>query len=175
MNYQVNSCKILIRPGKNLHAPAQSELRTWCRDRTTAAASRLASFNEGVAADMSAAAGTAQEVSVTGSALGSRLRLPAGYVIDQATRAGLLLVPELAGSGPVRYELWDPGTRRVTRSFENVIAASPAEIAWMPGCTVGCRVHVLHLPGGRVNLISLRGEASPTKARSARSKPAAAA
>ena len=115
----------------------------------------LVSYRPG--ADMSAAAGTAQEVSVTGSALGSRLRLPAGYVIDQATRAGLLLVPELAGSGPVRYELWDPGTRRVTRSFENVIAASPAEIAWMPGCTAGCRVHVLHLPGGRVNLISLPG------------------
>jgi len=117
---------------------------------------------------MSAAAGTAREVSVTGSALGSRLRLPAGYVIGQATRAGLLLVPELAGSGPISNELWDPGTRRVTRSFENVIAASPAEIAWMPGCTVGCRVHVLHLPGGRVNLISLPGRSQSREARSAR-------
>jgi len=115
----------------------------------------LVSYRPG--ADMSTAAGTAQEVSVTGATLGPRLRLPAGYVIDQATRAGLLLVPERAGSGPVRYELWDPATRRVTRSFENVIAASPAEIAWMPGCTVGCRVHVLHLPAGRVNLIFLPG------------------
>jgi len=68
-----------------------------------------------------------------------------------------LLVPEVPGSGPVRWELWDPGTRRVTRSFENMIAASPAEIAWMPGCTAGCQVHVLHLPEGRVSLISAPG------------------
>jgi len=128
----------------NLTAPGAAPGALW-----------LVSYRPG--ADMSAAAGTAQQVSVTGSALGSPLRLPAGYVIDQATRAGLLLVPEQPGSGPVRYELWDPGTRRVTRSFENVIAASPAQIAWMPGCTVGCRVHVLHLPEGRVTLISLPG------------------
>lgn len=115
----------------------------------------LVSYRPG--ADMSVAAGTAREVSVTGSAPGPPLRLPAGYVIDQATRAGLLLVPELTGSGAVRYELWDPGTRRVTRSFENVIAASPAEIAWMPGCTAGCRVRVLDLPGGRAQEISLPG------------------
>jgi hypothetical protein len=115
----------------------------------------LVSYRPG--ADMSTAVATAQQVSVTGAALGPRLRLPAGYVIDQATRAGLLLVPEMPGSGPVRWELWDPGTRRVTRSFENMIAASPAEIAWMPGCTAGCQVHVLHLPEGRVSLISLPG------------------
>jgi hypothetical protein len=115
----------------------------------------LVSYRPG--ADMSVAAGTAREVSGTGSALGPGLRLPAGYVIDQATRAGLLLVPELTGSGAIRYELWDPGTRRVTRSFENVIAASPAEIAWMPGCTAGCRVHVLDLPGGRAEEFSLPG------------------
>jgi hypothetical protein len=118
----------------------------------------LVSYRHG--ADMSTAAGNAQEVSVTGAALGPRLRLPAGYVIDQGTRAGLLLVQELAGSSPVRYELWDPGTRRVTRSFVNLIAASPAEIAWMPGCTAGCRVHVLDLPGGRAGEISLPGRST---------------
>jgi hypothetical protein len=116
----------------------------------------LVSYQPG--ADMSAAAGTAQQVSVTGAALGRRLSLPAGYVIDQGTRAGLLLVQEQAsGSSPVRWELWDPSTRRVTRSFVNVIAASPAEIAWMPACTAGCRVHVLHLPGGRAGEITLPG------------------
>ena len=52
----------------------------------------LISYRPG--ADMSTAAGTAQQVSVTGATLGPRLRLPAGYVIDQATRAGLLLAPE---------------------------------------------------------------------------------
>jgi hypothetical protein len=115
----------------------------------------LVSYRPG--ADPGVAAGTAQEVSITGSALGPRLTLPAGYVIDQATRAGLLLVPEVPGPGALRYELWDPGTRRVMRSFENVIAASPAEIAWMPGCTAACRVHVLDLPAGRAGAISLPG------------------
>ena len=110
---------------------------------------------------MSTAVGNAQEISVTGATLGPRLRLPAGYMIDQGTRAGLLLVQELAGSSPVRYELWDPGTRQVTRSFVNLIAAGPAEIAWMPGCTAGCRVHVLGLPGGRVEQISLPGRSKP--------------
>jgi hypothetical protein len=115
----------------------------------------LVSYRRG--ADMSTAAGEAQEISVTGATLGPRLRLPAGYVIDQGTRAGLLLVQEVQSSSSVGYELWDPGTRRVTRSFVNLIAASPAEIAWMPGCTAGCQVHVLDLPGGRVQEISLPG------------------
>ena len=124
----------------------------------------LVSYRHG--ADMSTAAGTAQEVRVNGAALGPRLRLPAGYVIDQGTRAGLLLVQAVADSN----ELWDPGTRRVTRSFVNLIAASPAEIAWMPGCpvdftalparTASCRVHVLDLPGGRVEEISLPGRST---------------
>jgi hypothetical protein len=118
----------------------------------TAGALWLISYRHG--AKMSTAA-DAQEVTVTGAALGPRLRLPAGYLIDQGTRAGLLLVQELAGPGS--YELWDPGTRRVTRSFGNLIAASPAEIAWMPSCTAGCRVHVLDLPSGRVREISLPG------------------
>ena len=118
----------------------------------------LISYRRG--ADMSTAAGNAQEISITGAALGPRLRLPAGYVIDQGTRAGLLLVQDPAGSSPVRYELWDPGTGRVIRSFVNLIAASPAEIAWMPGCTASCRVHVLDLPGGRTREISLPGRST---------------
>jgi len=115
----------------------------------------LVSYRRG--ANMRTAVGTAHEVSVTGAMLGPRLRLPPGYVIDQGTRAGLLLVQDMAGSGPVRYELWDPGTRRVTRSFENLIAASPAEVAWTPACTVHCQVRVLELPGLRVEEISLPG------------------
>ena len=107
----------------------------------------LVSYRAG--ALMAAAAGTAREFSVTGAALGPRRRLPPGYVISQGTGAGLLLVPELAGPGGVRYQLWDPGTRRVSRFFPNVIAASPGEIAWMPDCTARCTVHVLDLDGGR--------------------------
>ena len=143
--YVADGSRVASRIGAaDLTAPAAAPGALW-----------LVSYRRG--ADMSTAVGNAQEVSVTGATLGPRLRLPAGYVIDQGTRAGLLLVQELAGSSPVRYELWDPGTRRVTRSFVNLIAASPAEIAWMPGCTASCRVHVLDLPGGRVEEISLPG------------------
>lgn len=113
----------------------------------------LVSYRPG--ADMSTAAGTAQEVSVAGAALGPRLRLPAGYVINQGTRAGLLLAQEQPGSGPGRYELWNPGTRRVRRSFVNVLAASPTQIAWQPACTHSCQVRVLQLPGGRARGIAL--------------------
>ena len=116
----------------------------------------LVSYPRG--ADMATAAGTAREVSRTGAALGPPVRLPAGYVIDQGTRAGLLLVQEQASSGDFRYELWDPGTRRVTRSFADVIAASPTEIAWAPACTGRCRVDVLNLTGGRTKEIPLPGQ-----------------
>jgi hypothetical protein len=54
---------------------------------------------------MPTTAGTAQEFSVSGAALGPPRRLPRGYVIDQGTVAGLLLVPELARAGVVRYQL----------------------------------------------------------------------
>jgi hypothetical protein len=113
----------------------------------------LVSYRAG--ADMNTAAGTAQEVSVTGAALGPRLRLPAGYVISQGTRAGLLLAQEQPGSGPGRYELWNPGTRRVTRSFVHVLAASPTGIAWQPACTDSCQVRALQLPSGRTWRIAL--------------------
>jgi hypothetical protein len=115
----------------------------------------LVSYRAG--AVMPATAGTAQQFAVSGAALGPRRRLPRGYVIDQGTTAGLLLVPELARAGVVRYQLWQPGTGRVSRSFPNVIAASPGEIAWMPACMARCIVHVLNLDGGPGRVIALPG------------------
>lgn len=118
----------------------------------------LVSYRAG--AVMPATAATAKEVSVTGVALGPRRRLPRGYVIDQGTSAGLLLVPEHTGGGAVRYQLWEPGTRQVSRWFTNVIAASPGAIAWMPACPAHCTVHVLNLAsGGRVISLPGRSEA----------------
>jgi hypothetical protein len=119
----------------------------------------LISYSPG--ANMRTAAATARQIGVTGRAFGPRLTLPAGYVIYQGTRAGLLLVPEVAGSGPVRYELWDARTRRVTQSFEHLIAAAPGELAWLPPCAPGCQVSVLHLPGGHTSVISLPGRGQP--------------
>jgi hypothetical protein len=115
----------------------------------------LVSYHAG--AFMPSTAGTAQEFSVSGAALGPQRRLPRGYVIDQGTSSGLLLVPELARTSTVRYELWDPGTGRVSRSFQNLIAVSPGEIAWMPPCTARCAVHVLNLDGAPGRVIPLAG------------------
>ncbi len=115
----------------------------------------LVSYRAG--AFMPDTAGTAQEFSLSGAPLGPRRRLPRGYVIDQGTVAGLLLVPELARAHVVPYQLWDPGTGRVTRSFQNVIAVSAGQIAWMPACTARCTVHVLNLSGGPGRDIPLAG------------------
>jgi hypothetical protein len=146
--YLADGTRVASRVGvADFAAPAATRGALW-----------LVSYQHG--ADMRTAAGTAQETSVTGAALGPRLRLPAGYGIDQGTRAGLLLAQALAGSGPVRYELWDPATGRVRRSFVNLIATGPAEIAWMPACTADCRVHVLDLAGGRSWEISLPGRST---------------
>ena len=65
----------------------------------------LVSYPAGAA--MPTSVGTAREVSVSGAALGPRRRLPRGYLIDQATTAGLLLAPELTRAGAARYLLWD--------------------------------------------------------------------
>jgi hypothetical protein len=102
-----------------------------------------------------AAAGTAHEVSVSGVALGPRRRLPRGYGIDQGTVSGLLLVPPVSRAGVARFQLWEPGTRRVSRSFPNAIAVNPGEIAWMPACAAHCAVHVLNLAGGPGRVIPL--------------------
>ena len=115
----------------------------------------LVSYRPG--AVMPATAGTAQEFSVSGAALGPRRRLPPGYVIEQGTNSGLLLAPELARGGAVRYQLWEPSTRRVSRSFQNVIAVSPDEIAWTPACAAHCTVHMLNLKGGLDRVIPLPG------------------
>jgi hypothetical protein len=113
----------------------------------------LVSYRAGAA--MPATAAAAQEVSVSGTAFGPRRRLPRGYVITQGTTAGLLLTPEHTHGGAVRYQLWQPGPRRASRWFTNVIAASPHAIAWMPACTARCTVHVLNLASGTGRTMSL--------------------
>lgn len=73
--YVADGSRVASRIGSaGLTAPAATPGALW-----------LVSYRRG--ADMSTAAGNAQEVSVTGATLGPRLRLPAGYVIDRGTRA----------------------------------------------------------------------------------------
>ncbi len=119
----------------------------------TAGALWLTSYPLG--ADAGTAAGTAREVSLAGAPLGAPVRLPPGYVIDQATRRGLLLAPVLPQPGTTADRLWDPAAPRDSRTFDAVIAATPTEIAWTPACAALCRVQVLDLVTGRQTAVEL--------------------
>jgi hypothetical protein len=124
----------------------------------TAGAVWLTSYPPGAA--VSTQAGTAREVSVTGAPLGPRLRLPAGYVIDQATDRGLLLAPVARRSGTAVYQLWSPVTARPVRRFTGVVAASARDVAWAAGCAPVCLVRVLDVVTGRQTTIGLPGASS---------------
>lgn len=115
-------------------------------------------------ADTSTAAGTARQVSVTGAPLGPQVRLPAGYVITQATDRGLLLAPVARPSGTATYQLWNPATARADRRLSGVVAASARDVAWAAGCAPVCRVQVLNLVTGRQTMVELPGAGSPANA-----------
>jgi hypothetical protein len=136
---------------------AQSVTAIGVADRVAPAAEPgllwLTSYPPG--ADPGSAAGSAQQVSVTGAPSGARIRLPAGYLIDAATEHGLLLTRIVQrGAAPV-YDLWDPVLDKVSRTFHGVIAASAGQIAWTRGCAARCQVLVLDLATGRQTPITL--------------------
>ena len=106
-------------------------------------------------ADPATAARTAREVTVTGVPLGAPVRLPTGYAIYQATDRGLLLAPVSQATGPQADKLWNPADPEASRTFDAVIAASPAEIAWTPPCAATCRVQLLDLATGRRSTVEL--------------------
>ncbi len=106
-------------------------------------------------ANTATAAGTAREVSVGGAPLGRSISLPAGSVIVQATDRGLLLAPANEQPGQAVDTLWNPASPTTSRTFVNVIAASPTEIAWTSDCSPTCRVQVLDLATGRQTAVSL--------------------
>jgi hypothetical protein len=124
----------------------------------TAGAVWLTSYPPGAA--VSTQAGTAREVSVAGAPLGPKLRLPAGYVIDQATDRGLLLAPVARRWGTAVYQLWNPATARAERSLTGVVAASARDVAWAAGCAPVCVVRVLDVVTGRQTTIALPGASS---------------
>jgi hypothetical protein len=100
-------------------------------------------------------AGTAREVSLAGLPLGAPVRLPSGYMIDQATDRGLLLAPVSPRQGTADYKLWNPAAPRASRVFAGVIAASATEIAWTPNCSSQCQVQMLDLATGRHTVVGL--------------------
>jgi hypothetical protein len=114
--------------------------------------------------DPATAAGTAQEVNVSGRPLRPPLKLPAGYVIDQATDRGLLLAPADPRPGVPEDRLWDPAHPAASRTFGDVVAAGPGEIAWTPGCAPVCRVQILDLITGRSTSVAMPGASSAASA-----------
>jgi hypothetical protein len=119
----------------------------------TASALWLTSYPPGAA--MSTAAGTAREVSLSGVPLGAPVRLPAGYVISQATDRGLLLAPVSPQPGMTAYKLWDAAAPTASRTFDGVIAATATEIAWAANCALQCRIQVLNLSTGKQATVRL--------------------
>jgi hypothetical protein len=122
----------------------------------------LTTYTPGVS--MITAAGTAREVSSAGSPLHPPVKLPNGYVIDQATDRGLLLAPATPVQGTPPYQLWNPGAPRDSRAFAGVIAASPTEIAWTTPCISTCRIQVLDLVTGRQATVALPAASSVASA-----------
>jgi len=116
------------------------------------------------AVDPGTAAGMAREVSTAGRALGPPLRLPSGYLIEQATSRGLLLAPASPAPGITTSRLWEPSTRADSRAFDTVVAASATQIAWAPPCARRCQVLMLNLATGRQVTADLPAGRSVTSA-----------
>lgn len=123
-------------------APAVAPGRLW-----------LTSFPPGASLDT--AAGTGQEVSLSGARIGPQLRLPPGYVIDRATSRGLLLEPAAIGRATTIDRLWSPADPRAGRTFRNVIATGQNVIAWAPPCATVCRARVLNLATGQSTVVTV--------------------
>jgi hypothetical protein len=150
------------RPVYFLGAGARSVSQIGVADEVAPAATPgavwLTSYPPG--ADTSTAAGTAQEVAVTGTPIGPQVRLPAGYAIAQGTARGLLLAPVAQRTGVATYTLWEPAAAQAYRTFDGVIAANGNEIAWADGCVPLCQVQMLNLATGRRATVELPGASS---------------
>ena len=136
---------------------AESATRVGTANQVTPAATVGAVWltNYPATADPDTAVRMAREVSVDGVPIGASVRLPAGFSIYRATDRGLLLAPVSQRSRSQAYKLWNPADPKASRTFDAVIAASPAKIAWMPTCVETCRVQLLDLVTGRQTVVRL--------------------
>jgi len=132
----------------NLVAPAASAGAIW-----------LTSYRLG--ANVTTAAGTTREAD-PGGALTGPVTLPPGYAVDQGTDRGLLLAPVGPQPGATVSWLWDPSSQHISKSFAQVLAASPTEIAWTSGCDPKCTVQALDLATGRQRVVTLPAGHSPS-------------
>jgi hypothetical protein len=106
-------------------------------------------------ADIRKVSGTAREVSLSGASLGAPVSLPPGYVIYQATVRGLLLAPATPQAGGAVYKLWDASDPAASRTFSDVLTASPTEIASTSRCAATCPVQLLNLATARQTTVTL--------------------
>jgi hypothetical protein len=104
---------------------------------------------------LGASAGVAREYGSDGQPRGLAVRLPAGYKIAQATSKGLLLAPLTGRQVAGEYQLWDPATRKVTRTFRDVVAATGSEVAIASRCPGNCPLHLINLVTGRESTLRL--------------------
>jgi hypothetical protein len=154
---ECGDCAVPSLPVWFLADGARSVTRVGTANQVTSAAAAgavwLTSYPP--SADADAAVRTAREVSAADGPLGAPVRLPPGYVIYQATDRGLLLAPISQQSGGTAYKLWNPADPQASRTFDDVVAASPADIAWTPPCAATCQVQVLDLAAGRRTVVEL--------------------
>ena len=87
---------------------------------------------------------TAQLISTTGRPLGPPYHLPADWLLITGVGSYLQLNNDQNNNLSI---LWDPRAGRVLRHFDNIIATSPEQIAWSPGCR-SCRVQILNVSTG---------------------------
>jgi hypothetical protein len=132
----------------NLVAPAATAGAVW-----------LTSYPLGAA--MTTAAGTALEARAGGPPA-KPVRLPPGSAIAQGTQRGLLLEPVSPQPGGAAGQLWNPATARTSRTFNRVLAAGPAEVAWAAACAPQCKVQALNLATGKQATVTLPAGSSVT-------------
>jgi dipeptidyl aminopeptidase/acylaminoacyl peptidase len=85
-------------------------------------------------------------------------------LIKQGTSRGLLLTPVAPGAGTMADKLWDPAAAQASRTFDEVIAASATQVAWVPSCVARCRMQVLNLATGREASVELPAASSVASA-----------
>ncbi len=97
----------------------------------------------------------AQLTGLDGRPIGAPVTLPAGKSAVMAGVGSYLLLSPLGDLVPgTRERLWDPASRRVIRTFGQVDAIGPEQIAWGGAC-VGCPVHVLDVRTGATFSIAI--------------------
>ena len=116
----------------------------------------LTTYPPRLASDLDRTPGVAQQYNGSGARIGAPITLPAGYGIIHGTSRGLLLESLSQGVPSLADKLWDPVTRKVSRSFAGVVAVDATAVAYAPPCGASCPVHVFNVRSGRDVTVKMR-------------------